>query len=274
MQQYQRWYCYECREYAPNPSSQGKQEEKSGNETEKLAEGYTLGIVQGSRVDAFCFGCKYLRLTQNNTRLICANERALPKRYSEPLIHDVTIRPSGTGMGRLGVCFGLSSLITRSTDALMNMAEWQNYFEEQTKRQIESHEKVAASVEMYRIDFLGSSTQEFGARVIQLPVNRESLQDGIVVVIERARKKRVWIHFSREKQFAIARGDFFIKFFMTEASVNAGGGYMEDCFSPRFLRDALKRDVESFAFDKINEGSESSIFWSVINKAAHSRTPV
>jgi hypothetical protein len=54
--QYQRWYCYECQEYA------GASEE---------LQGYRLGIPRGSRVDGFCLYCQNLEFTQNGTHLKC-----------------------------------------------------------------------------------------------------------------------------------------------------------------------------------------------------------
>lgn len=276
IQQYQRWYCYECKQYATASSSTGSLEEISTKVTEEPGEDedvneadddyeeeeddseatgqYTIGIVQGSRIDEFCFSCRNLQFTQNNTRLKCAI--GIP-RYGEPLVQDVTIRPIGSGKGVSSICGQLSGI---SGDALHNMTEWLMYFEKQTKRQITSHEKVANPLEMYRIDILGSNTYEMGADAKLLPVNRDSLLKGVVALIDNT-KKKVWVHIPiKEPDQGVAH-----KLLRSALSV---AGSMEDNYSPIFLRDLLKRNIESFSFEKMFLEKESPIFWSTIDKGS------
>jgi hypothetical protein len=282
MQQYQRWYCYECKQYAPSSSSTGSLEEISTKVTQAAGEEelgdeedddheeeegnseavgqYAIGIVQGSRIDGFCFSCRNLKFTQNNTRLKCAI--GIP-RYGEPLIHDVTIRPIGSGKGVSSICGQLSGI---SGDALHNLTEWLTYFEKQTKRQIRSHEKVANPLEMYRIDILGFNTCEMGADAKLLPVNRDSLLKGVVALIDNT-KKKVWVHIPiKEPDQGAAH-----KLLRSALSV---AGSMEDNYSPIFLRDLLKRDIESFSFEKVFLEKESPSFWSVIDKGSVQTTSI
>lgn len=276
--QYQRWYCYECREYASTSSSSEKSEEASIEAAEESEEEddedlieeehndeeigqYALGIVQGSRIDDFCFLCRNLEFTQNNTHLRCS--AGIP-RYTEPLIQDITLRPTGAGKGVSGICGQMSDL---SHSDSVTMTQWLTYFEEQTRKQIRSHEKSADAIEMYRIDLLGSNTYDIGAGAKRLAVNRDNLLKGVAVVIDKTNEK-VWIHFPMEESSQKGFGHQLLK------SALAITGSIEDYYSPRFLRDLLKRDIESFEYKKTFLGTESPDFWSVIDEGATQPTSI
>lgn len=224
---------------------------------------YTLGIVQGSRVDEFCFSCKSLKFIKNDTRLKCnARFGASMHRYLEPLLQDVTIRPEGSA----GVCLQISAM---RGDDLAEKLKRKEYFETQTRRQIENHEKVANPVEMYRVDFVGySQNGDIGAHVRQVPVNRDSLREGDVVVVDKVNRK-VWMHIPTGEPPRGGVGGLFKKMFdsSVEHMKTLGQMQMEDSRSLSFLRDALKRDILQFAFEKTYAGSESPEFWSVIAKS-------
>jgi hypothetical protein len=262
---YQQWYCYECKQYAPStPSTKKNVEEASEEEYDELLEGedeedevkvsgYKLGIPRGSRVDEFCFMCKNLEFTQNNTHIRC---RMKIPRFLEPATSEVTIRPTGAGKGVSGIC-GQASFI--SGDALLNLQSWREYIEKIVEKQIENHEKEAAPVEMYRIEFVGASTADAGVNATRIPISRDSIIGGrITVTIDDANQK-VWVHAATKKSG-----------FLTGLAKVVGGiaGSMEDIFSPRYLRDLLKRDIESFSVEKIWAGEEPSEFLQVLDDGA------
>lgn len=173
--QYQRWYCYECKEYAAA--------------SEEL-QGYKLGIPRGSRVDEFCLYCQNLEFTQNGAHLRC--RMGIP-RFWEPAISDVTIRPTGSGKGVSSIC-GQSSRISFGSNAFSERANLQTHIENMVKKQIENHEKEAAPIEMYRIEFAGEGSADFGMNVFRMPVNRDNVVGGRRTITVDARKKRIWVN--------------------------------------------------------------------------------
>lgn len=248
--QYQRWYCYECKEYVSSTTS----------EEEKI-EGYTLEIPKGSRVDEFCFRCRHLKFTQNNTHVKC--ELNVP-RYQEPAISEITVRPEGSGKGGLGglvadICYKISIL-------KVNLQNWLVYIENRVAKQIENHEKDAAQIETYRIEFIGGDVMAMGqgldrsgAKAYQTPVNRDSmLTSGTTVTIDKTYMK-VWVR--APKPSGIVKG---VSKFMGAIA----GSIEKDPLNLRYLRDLLKRDIESFDLEKIQIGQEPQEFWEVIDRGA------
>lgn len=262
---YQRWYCYECKQYASTSATKKNAEETNeGEEYEELLEeageegevkvsGYTLGIPRGSRVDEFCFMCKNLEITQNNTHIRC---RLKIPRFLEPAISEITIRPTGAGKGVSGICAQASFI---SGDVLLNLQNWREYIEKIVEKQIENHEEEAAPIEMYRIEFAGTSTADAGVDATKIPVSRDSIISGrVTVTIDNANQK-VWAHAETKKSGFLAG---FAKL------MGGIAGSMEDVFSARYLRDLLKRDIESLSVEKIWAGEEPQEFWQVLDKGA------
>jgi hypothetical protein len=219
-------------------------------------EGYTIEIPKGSRVDEFCFLCRYLEFTQYNTHVRCG--LGVP-RYQEPAISDITIRPIGSGKGVSSKCYKLSEA---SGETLINLMNWKAYIENRVVKQIENHEKTAEPIEMYRIAFIGGTAtmmgqglDSSGAKAVSVTPNRDSvLEGGATVVVDKTRRN-LWVHTPKDR---VARG--VGKFFGTIA------GSIEDPLSPRYLRDLLKRDIESFTLEKIYAGEEPQEFWEAINR--------
>jgi hypothetical protein len=249
VQQYQRWYCYECQEYAPQTKT---------SQTEEI-KGYTLEIPKGSRVDEFCFMCDFLEFTQNNTHVKCGLN--VP-RYREPAISEITIRPIGSGKGINSKCMQLSA---PSDTRMMNLLEWKNHIEYRVSKQIENHEKEAAPIEMYRIEFfggmvtaMGQGLADSGAKAAPLPVSRDSTVGGRTTVTIDRTDMTAWIHAPKPDKVSRGVG----KFFGTIA------GSLEDPLTTAYLRDLLKRDIESFNFEKIYAGEEPQKFWEAIERGA------
>jgi len=246
--QYQRWYCYECKDYAQSTTVKRAEE----------IEGYTTEIPKGSRVDEFCFLCRYLEFTQYNTHVRCGLN--VP-RYQEPAISDITVRPIGSGKGISSKCAQISS---PSQETLMNLERWRNYIEERVAKQIENHEKVAKPVEMHRVAFIGGTATMMGqgldfsgAKAVSVTANRDNVLGGGATVVVDKTRRNLWVHTTKDR---VARG--VGKFFGTVA------GSIEDPLSSRYLRDLLKRDVESFTLEKIYSGEEPQEFWEAIERGA------
>lgn len=196
--------------------------------------------------------------TENNTRLKCSRDQPY---FSEPAIAEVTIRPFDAPkcrMGRYGVCLEFNGLpLSEAT----NLQQWKEYIESQVGKQVLSHEKDAAPIEMYRIEFIDTNPAVEGARATQFPVKRESLMEGrVLVTIDRTNRK-IWAYAGVKEP-----GKFFSGL-LTGPGARLFAGY-EDPFSPRYLRDLLKRDIGSFAIEKIYLGKESPEFWSTIDRGA------
>jgi hypothetical protein len=268
--QYQRWYCYECEQYATSSTSlkQAKDadkeesredlEDEHDEEEEVVTGAYTLGLARGSRIDGFCFGCRHLIFTQNNAHLRC--EMNIP-RYLEPALPDVTIRPTGAGKGISGIC---GQMETVSENQVLNLMQWQEYFQKQIEKQIRSHEKDVVPIEMYRIEFLGENTADLGVNVVPIQVSRDNITGGRFIILVDALAKKVWVHAGNEKS------GFMVGF---AKLIGGFAGSMEDIFSPICVRDMLKRNVESFAVDRIWLGEEPSEFWETIDKGAGQPLP-
>lgn len=265
--QYQRWYCYECREYASKSVAEEKIEEEEDflDEEEFLEEekevevsGYILGIPRGSRVDEFCFMCKHLKFTQNNTHIKCGMN--IP-RFLEPAISEVTIRPTGASRGISGMCAQASFI--SDEDALLTLQEWREFIEKIVEKQIENHEDEAEPTEMYRIEFVGATTADGGANATKVPVSRDSIVGGRITVTIDSENGKIWVHAGTKKS----------GFLSGFAKVIGGiAGSMEDCFGARYLRDLLKRDIESFNVEKIWAGEEPPEFWQALDRAAREQS--
>jgi hypothetical protein len=143
----------------------------------------------------------------------------------------------------------------------MNLQKWQEYIEKQVKRQILSHEKTSAPIEMYRVEFLDTNPAVEGAKATPFPVKRESVLEGRVLIVIDKPNKKVWAYAGVKEP-----GRFFSGL-LTGPSARLFAGY-EDPLSPRYLRDLLKRDIESFAIEKVYLGKENPEFWSVIDRGA------
>jgi len=269
IEEYRRWYCYECKQYAVSPASTKTTEEIDKEKLRELVEDeekeveprkYAMGFAQGSRVDEVCFGCRHLQFIENNALLKCGRNQLM---FSEPAISSVTIRPQGCPKCRMGklawnMCGECSFL---SGEPLANLQKWKEYIEKQVQEQILSHEKDAAPIEMYRVEFLDKNPAVEGALVTLYPIKRESILEGRVLVMIDKPSKRVWVYAGVKEP-----GRFFSGLLMGPAA-RLFGGY-EDPLSSRYLRDLLKRDIESFAIERIYLGEESPEFWSAIDGGA------
>jgi len=265
--QYQRWYCRECEQYAPLSGSTKGSNEMSEEELEELIEGeseeeiepgnYTLGFTQGSRVYAVCFMCRNLLFTENNTHLRCAANM-----FAEPAISQVTIRPADAPKCKMcaypPVCLELKQI---PVNDIYTLQKWAEYMEKQVQKQIVSHEKDVAPIEMYRIEFVDTNPAVEGAKATPCPVKRESVLEGRVLVTIDKPNKKVWAYAGVKEP-----GRFFTGFLHGPSARLFAG--IEDPFSPRYLRDLLKRDIESFAVEKVWLGKEPQEFWEVIDKGA------
>jgi hypothetical protein len=116
-----------------------------------------------------------------------------------------------------------------------------------------------APIEMYRIESTGTSTADLGMNVFHMPVNRDNVVGGRRTVTVDAKTKKIWVHLG-PKQSGFASG-------LTKLAVGFTG-YLEDVFSPQYLRDSLKRDIESFAVQKIWGEEEPDEFWEVLDRGA------
>lgn len=266
IQEYQRWYCYECKQYVPiSASTKEINKEESGKpvetEEKEVEPGkYTMGFARGSRVDEVCFSCRHLQFAENNTLLKCDRNQPM---FSEPAIYSVTIRPQDSPkcrMGRLAFnpCGEFSFL---SGEPLQSLQKWKEYIEKQLQDQILSHEKGAAPIETYRVEFLDKNPAVEGAIVTPYPLKRGSILEGRVLVIIDKPNKKVWAYAGVKEP-----GRFFSGL-LTGPATRLFGGY-EDPLSPRYLRDLLKRDIESFAIERIYLGNENLEFWSAIDRGA------
>jgi hypothetical protein len=112
---------------------------------------------------------------------------------------------------------------------------------------------------MYRIEFAGTDTADFGMNVFRMPVNRDNVVGGRRTITVDARKKRIWVNLG-------LKSSGFLSGFSKLAVGFAG--YLEDVFSPQYLSDALKRDIGSYAVDKIWAGEEPEDFWNVLDRGA------
>ena len=238
--QYQRWYCYECQQYAAA--------------SEEL-QGYKLGIPRGSRVDEFCLYCRNLEFTQNGTHLKC--RMGIP-RFWEPAISDVTIRPTGSGKGVSGLC-AQSSSVSVGSSVFSERANLREHIENLVKKQIKNHEMEAAPIEMYRLESTGTSTADLGMNVFHMPVNRDNVVGGRQTVTVDAKTKKIWVHLGPKQSGFASR--------LIKLGVGLTG-YLEDMFSPQYLRDSLKRDIETFAIQKIWGEEEPAEFWQVLDRGA------
>lgn len=266
IQEYQRWYCYECKQYVPiSASTEEISKEESGkpveSEEKEIESGkYTMGFARGSRVDEVCFSCRHLQFAENNTLLKCGQNQPM---FSEPAVSSVTIRPQDCPkcrMGRLAFnpCGEFSYL---SGEPLQNLQKWREYIEKQLHNQILSHEKDATSIETYRVEFLDKNPAVEGAIVTPYPLKRGSILEGRVLVIIDKPNKKVWAYAGVKEP-----GRFFSGL-LTGPAARLFGGY-EDPLSPRYLRDLLKRDIESFVIERIYLGNENLEFWSAIDRGA------
>jgi hypothetical protein len=273
--QYQRWYCRECRQYAPSSASTKTVEDTSQQEAEEVEEdedevesefaeesiqpgNYTLGFAQGSRVDDICFNCRHLMFTENNTRLKCGRDQPY---FSDPAIAEVTIRPIDGPKCRMGTYKACLEFNGVPDDYVINMQKWREYIENQVRKQILSHEKDAASIEMYRIEFIDTNPAVEGAKAVPLPIKRENVMEGRVLAVIDKPNKKVWVYAGVKEP-----GKFFTGF-IAGPSARLFAGY-EDPISPKYLRDLLKREIRSFAIEKMYLGKESSEFWSTIDRGA------
>ena len=219
------------------------------------ADEYKLSIDGSSRIDEFCFMCKHLKFTQNNTHLKCGMN--IP-RYLEPSVTEATIRPTGAGKGPSGICAQLKPI--RDDETLTNRYEWRTYFENKLKKQIMDHEKIAKPIEMYRVESVGSSTADSGVNAVLVPISRDNILGGRTIVLIDKANKKVWVHAGRETPKGLLTGML---------NILAGmAGSMEDACSTRYLRDLLKRDIESFQIEKIWANEETPEFWATIDKGA------
>lgn len=267
IQEYQRWYCQECKQYATSSTSTKSTEEINKQEAERLVESeekevepgkYTMGFAQGSRVDEMCFSCRHLQFVENNTLLKCGRSQPM---FSEPAISSVTIRPQDCPKCRMGrlAWNACSEFACLSGESLMTFQQWKEYVAKQVRKQILSHEKDVAPIEMYHVEFLDKNPAVEGAIVTPSPLKRESILEGRVLVMIDKPNKKVWAYSGVKEP-----GRFFSGFLMGPAS-RLFGGY-EDPLSPKYLRDLLKRDIESFAIERIYLGKETPEFWSAVHR--------
>lgn len=271
--QYQRWYCYECKQYptssAITKTAEEINKEKSGeaveSEENKVESGqYTMGFEQGSRVDEICFSCRNLQFVENNTFLKCARNQLM---FSEPAITSVTVRLQDCPKCRMGrhawsTCQDYASL---SGEPLMNLQKWKQHIEKQMKKQIVSHEKDAAPIEMYHVEFLDKNPAVEGAIVKPCQIKRENILEGRVLVTIDKPNKKVWAYTGVKEP-----GRFFSGLLMGPAA-RLFGGY-EDPLNPRYLRDLLRRDIETFPIERIYSGNETPEFWLVVDRGARQAT--
>jgi hypothetical protein len=271
--QYQRWYCLECKQYAQSSTPTKTAEDTTRQKTEELEENegeeefeiaeediqlgnYKLGFTQGSRVDEICFNCRHLVFTENNTHLKC--NRGQPY-FSEPEIAEVTIRPTNCPkcqMKRYNVCLEFNGL---PISDVLNSQKWKEYIEKQVRKQIINHEKDAAPVEMYRIEFIDTNPAVEGARAVPFPITRENIMEGRVFALIDKTNRKIWTYAGVKEPGKLFTG------LLTGPSARLFAGY-EDPFSNKYLRDLLRRDVESFSIERVYLEKETSEFWEVIDR--------
>ena len=216
-------------------------------------EEYKLGIDGASRVYEFCFLCKRLTFTKNNTHIKCGINIPL---FEESPVTEVTICPmKACKTHPYGICAYHSP--ARDDETVMNNSKWHIYFENKLKKQIMNHEKSAKPIEMYKIETAESSTENPDVNAILTPVSRDSIIVGRrIVIIDKANKK-VWVYPGRDRPKLLG--------IINKAVLGIIDG-MEDACNTRYLQELLKRDIESFQLEIIWAGEENSEFWATIDK--------
>lgn len=226
-----------------------------------MMSAYSLEMPVGSRIDEFCFYCAGLHLDGNSKKFSCKPAffrmdslgPHVPERFKNPSVSEVTIRPAGSASGIAAICAHFRKAPDNELSSWR--IPWLEHVKKNIEKQILEHEKEAAPVELYVLEFKhsrpikGALYQIFGVQAKLLPLKRSSLSEkkNPLVMVDK-NKKKVWIRTPKVPLEGLG------------AALGKVSGQLDFAYSAIFLRDLLKRDIASFTLETFTTGQEPAEF--------------